>query len=291
MTNHELHLELLKLEQEGLQLQKSCLSSGPFQNLPEYTRWMSSVMLFAKRHLDNHPMKKNLEDAYFFRNDYTRGFSEMLGLLDVIGKDDEFWREFKSPTMSDMTNPVFGQYTHCPEPSNTYEQTVQKNQIGKLSGSDKGSREKMNKSVFIVHGHDNEAKQETARVLEKVGFDAIILHEQPDAGKTIIEKIEAYTDVSFAVVLYTECDLGRAKKAAVDDERYRARQNVVFEHGYLIGKLGRDKVCALVKGNVETPGDITGVVYTKMDDSGAWKLQLVRNMKATGLDVDANRLM
>ncbi len=127
--------------------------------------------------------------------------------------------------------------------------------------------------------------------MEKIGFDAIILHEQPDAGKTIIEKIEAYTDVSFAVVLYTECDLGRAKEAEVDDERYRARQNVVFEHGYLIGKLGRDKVCALVKGNVETPGDITGVVYTKMDDNGAWKLQLVRNMKATGLDVDANRLM
>ena len=64
------------------------------------------------------------------------------------------------------------------------------------------------------------------------------------------------------------------------DEKYRARQNVVFEHGYLIGKLGRDHVCALVKGNLETPGDISGVVYVSMDSAGAWKMQLGKNMKA-----------
>lgn len=145
--------------------------------------------------------------------------------------------------------------------------------------------------VFIVHGHDDTAKIETARTLEKAGFEAIILHEQADGGLTIIEKIEKYTDVDFAVVLYTECDKGRAKGATVDDERFRARQNVVFEHGYLIGKLGRNKVCALVKGNVETPGDISGVVYTKMDADGAWKYQLFKNMKEAGLDVDLNKAL
>ena len=145
--------------------------------------------------------------------------------------------------------------------------------------------------VFIVHGHDDTAKIETARTLEKAGFEAIILHEQADGGLTIIEKIEKYTDVDFAVVLYTECDKGRAKDAAVDDERFRARQNVVFEHGYLIGKLGRNKVCALVKGNVETPGDISGVVYTKIDDAGAWKFQLFKNMKEAGLNVDYNKAL
>ena len=72
------------------------------------------------------------------------------------------------------------------------------------------------------------------------------------------------------------------------DEKYRARQNVVFEHGYLIGKLGRDHVCALVKGNLETPGDISGVVYVSMDSAGAWKMQLGKNMKAVGLPVDLN---
>ncbi len=119
---------------------------------------------------------------------------------------------------------------------------------------------------------------------------AVILHEQPDVGYTIIEKIERYTDVSFAVVLYTECDLGRDKNESPNTEKFRARQNVVFEHGYLLGKLGRSHVCALVKGNVETPGDISGVVYSQMDAGGAWKMQLGKNMKAAGLDVDLNKL-
>ena len=80
-----------------------------------------------------------------------------------------------------------------------------------------------------------------------------------------LKKIERFSDVCYAVVLYTECDKGRDKNKPVEQERYRARQNVVFEHGYLIGKLGRDHVCALVKGDVETPGDISGVIYTSMD--------------------------
>ena len=144
------------------------------------------------------------------------------------------------------------------------------------------------KKIFIVHGHDNEAKQEMARTLMKGGFQPIILHEQPDSGKTIIEKIERFSDVCYAVVLYTECDKGRDKNKPIDQERNRARQNVVFEHGYLIGKLGRDRVCALVKGDVETPGDISGVIYTPMDPAGGWKIQLANNMMDVGLSVDMN---
>lgn len=152
------------------------------------------------------------------------------------------------------------------------------------------SKEKqMSNKIFIVHGHDNEAVQEMARTLESSGFEAIVLHEQPDAGLTIIEKIERYTDVDFAVVLYTECDIGRVKCSPVEKERYRARQNVVFEHGYLISKLGRDHVCALVKGDVETPGDISGVIYVPMNSDGAWKMRLARNMQDIGLPVDMNK--
>ena len=143
--------------------------------------------------------------------------------------------------------------------------------------------------VFIVHGHDNEAVQEMARTLEKGGFEAVILHEQPDTGMTIIEKIENYSDVAFAVILYTECDLGREKDKPVESEQFRARQNVVFEHGYLISKLGRKHVCALVKGKVEIPGDISGVVYIPMDSNGAWKMRLAKNMQGIGLSIDMNR--
>jgi predicted nucleotide-binding protein len=147
----------------------------------------------------------------------------------------------------------------------------------------------MSNKVFIVHGHDIYAKSEMARTLERGGFEAIILHEQASAGKTVIEKIEDNTDVAFAVVLYTPCDVGRAKEGKIDDERSRARQNVVFEHGYLIGKLGRERVCALVKDDIETPGDISGVVYITMNDAGAWKMELAKEIKNAGLQVDMNK--
>lgn len=142
--------------------------------------------------------------------------------------------------------------------------------------------------VFIVHGHDNLAKEETARFVESLGLKAIILHEQASSGGTIIEKIETYSNVGFAIVLYTPCDLGRAKD---DDElNPRARQNVIFEHGYLMGKIGRKNVCALVKSKVEKPNDISGVVYIDMDDNGAWKHMLIKEMKSAGYIIDANKL-
>lgn len=145
-----------------------------------------------------------------------------------------------------------------------------------------------NRKVFIVHGHDDIAKMEAAYFLSRAGFTPIILHEQPSAGKTIIEKIEEYTDVCYGIVLYTECDLGHAKDEK--DEHPRARQNVVFEHGYLIAKLGRSRVTALVKGKVETPGDISGVVYTEMDVAGAWKNELANNMLKVGIPFDKTKI-
>ena len=146
-----------------------------------------------------------------------------------------------------------------------------------------------NKKVFIVHGHDDGAKQTVARFIEKMGFEAIILHEQPDGGKTIIEKIEVNSDVAYVIVLYTPCDLGKAK--ADSEEKPRARQNVVFEHGYFIGLLGRNRVCALVKGDIEMPGDYSGVVYKKMDSEGAWKTDVLKEMKNAGIPINAEKLL
>jgi len=144
-------------------------------------------------------------------------------------------------------------------------------------------------NVFIVHGRDDLAKTETARFVEKLGFGAIILHEQASSGKTIIEKIEAHTNVGFAIVLYTPCDTGGI--SGDKNQKARARQNVVFEHGYLIGKLGRSNVCALVKGDVETPNDISGVVYVPLDSNGAWHLSLAKEMRNSGYPVDMNKVL
>ncbi|WP_372932229.1 TIR domain-containing protein [Shewanella putrefaciens] len=147
-------------------------------------------------------------------------------------------------------------------------------------------QENMNPKIFIVHGHDELAKITVARFIEQIGLNPIILHEQASSSRTIIEKIESYGDVGFAIVLYTPCDVG----AKIGEEpNPRARQNVVFEHGYFIGRLGRSKVAALVKGKLETPNDISGVVYIDLDERGAWKMDVAKELKEAGYSVDLSR--
>jgi predicted nucleotide-binding protein len=154
----------------------------------------------------------------------------------------------------------------------------------KLKGKSAVTRNK--RKVFIVHGRNNEVKQEVSRFVERQGIEAIVLHEQASAGMTIIEKIEHYSnDADFALILYTACDHGRGVHEAKLPPKNRARQNVVFEHGYLMAKLGRENVCALVKDDIETPNDISGVVYVSLDPSGAWKLEVLRELKACGYQV------
>jgi predicted nucleotide-binding protein len=144
------------------------------------------------------------------------------------------------------------------------------------------------RKVFVVHGHDDGAREAVARFLEQIGFEAIILHEQANQGRTIIEKVVAHGDVGFAVVLLTPDDEG-CKKG--EPSKPRARQNVVLELGYFIGRLGRDRVCALTRGNVEIPSDFAGVVYESFDAAGGWRQALGRELQAAGFDVDWNKVM
>ena len=144
--------------------------------------------------------------------------------------------------------------------------------------------------VFVVHGHDEAARETVARFLERLELAPVILHEQPNEGRTIIEKIEDNADVAFAVVLLTPDDMG-ALAANTDNLKPRARQNVILELGYFIGRLSRERVCALRKDGVETPSDYDGVVYTDLDDAGAWKIGLFKELQAAGFDVDANRAL
>jgi predicted nucleotide-binding protein len=150
------------------------------------------------------------------------------------------------------------------------------------------------KDVFVVHGHDHGMKETIARFLAKAGLNPIILHEQPDEGRTIIEKFEKHADVSFAVAIFSKDDLGAAKSAISASTpveallRPRARQNVVLELGYFMGALGRKNVRAIVEDGVETPSDYSGVLFIPFDTADGWRLKLVRELKAAGLDVDAN---
>jgi predicted nucleotide-binding protein len=144
-------------------------------------------------------------------------------------------------------------------------------------------------TVFLVHGHDEAILQAAARFLERLKLPLVILREQPSKGRTIIEKFVDHSDVGFAVVLLTPDDRGGAFDAAYDKQRPRARQNVLLELGFFLGKLGRQHVCALYRQGVEIPSDYSGVVFVEFDDAGAWRLELAREMKAAGLQIDMNR--
>ena len=143
--------------------------------------------------------------------------------------------------------------------------------------------------VFVIHGRDNEAKETVARFLTRLALTPVILHEQPNQGRTIIEKFERNAQVGFAVALLTPDDVG-ALKNEEKKLKPRARQNVVFELGYFLGRLGRERVCALTKGNVELPSDYDGVAYISLDDGG-WKMDLIRELKNVGFNVDANKAL
>lgn len=138
--------------------------------------------------------------------------------------------------------------------------------------------------VFIVHGHDGELKQSVARLIEKQSLNAVILSEQANKGKTIIEKFEENSDVSGAICLFTADDFGRAKNDST--ELPRARQNVVFEAGYFMGKLSRSRVVIIAEKGVELPSDMQGIVYT---DKANWEIDVLKEMKAMGYSIDFNK--
>ena len=198
----------------------------------------------------------------YFQQAYVRGLERAASILQsMIDEIEEYWEDEEQPTTTSNTPQVN-------EPIDT-------------------------KKVFIVHGHDHGTRDMVARFIQQLELEPVILQEQPNRGLTVMEKFEQHAEVGFAVVLFTPDDIGSAKDND-DTPRYRARQNVIFELGYLIRHLGRSRVAVLYKGNegdIEIPSDYAGVLYTQVDDAGAWKFALVREMQSAGLDVDANKAL
>ena len=146
-------------------------------------------------------------------------------------------------------------------------------------------------SVFVVHGHDEELKQSVARSLERLGLDPVILHERPNKGRTIIEKFDDYSKVGFAVVLLSADDIGRSTVESEDS--YRPRQNVVFELGFFLGRLGRERVAAIFRPHekFEMPSDYSGVLFIEYDSEGAWRYKLAKELKAVGIKINVEGIL
>lgn len=143
--------------------------------------------------------------------------------------------------------------------------------------------------IFVVHGHDHGLLHQTVRVLERAtSREVVILHEQANAGRTLLEKFEMHASTAaFAVVLLTPDDTGGARGQA---QHTRARQNVIFELGFFFGRLGRDRVAVLLAPGVDQPSDIAGLVYISVDDGGSWKYTLARELTASGITVALDRI-
>jgi len=156
---------------------------------------------------------------------------------------------------------------------------------------DKSINKLNSKKIFIIHGHDDAAKESTARHLVKLGLEPIILHEQANNGRTIIEKFEGTANgITHAIALFTPDDKF-VPKSPSEPSVYRARQNVIFELGYFVGKLGRGNVTVLYKKGVEIPSDYFGVIYIEMDDYGAWKTELAKELHTSGISIDSGALL
>jgi predicted nucleotide-binding protein len=150
--------------------------------------------------------------------------------------------------------------------------------------------ERRGKKISIIHGHSKGPKEAVARFLENLGLEPIVLHEKPNKGRTIIEKFEEHAkNVGFAIALLTGDDVGKSKKER--KQRSRPRQNVIFEFGFFIGKLGRKRVCGLKDKDVEVPSDYDGILYVPLDENEHWKTLLARELMSAGYRLKAHKLL
>ncbi|MBA7484030.1 hypothetical protein ES707_19550 [subsurface metagenome] len=212
-----------------------------------------------------------------------------LGNSFLVGKDGkgfnnpQLWGSFKRTVQQRLLwiAKVPSRFAPTPEPGTSEESRSSSSKSQSTTGN----------SVFLVHGHNDSARETVARFLEKLGLDTIILHEKPNLGRTIIEKFVEYSNVGFAVVLMTADDIGGIINCSTNEMRPRTRQNVILELGFFIGALGRNRVCALFQEGIEMPSDYQGVLFVPYDGGGNWRFEIAREMKSAGLSIDMNRVI
>ena len=234
-------------------------------------------------------VRKWIQDVYIaFTNIFGEDSSQFYRLPQSHKKTPSGFREFLRTMVSCVESGLDEIMYFWEDEAETVKQPPDQGDLEALDADhyDQGSA---TRKVFVVHGHGEAARDAVARFLSMLELEPIILHEQANRGRTIIEKFEDHANVGFAVVLLTPDDIGAAKKDQ-GGLKPRARQNVILELGFFIGKLGRERVCALKSHNVENPSDVDGMVYINLDEPEVWKTGLVRELKAAGFDIDANRI-
>ena len=247
----------------------------------EYKDDVSTLAYRDNDHLDRISRKGKMliTNVYGDKSHYLTDFKRIRFSPSIAPSNEGYKRECWETGKNKVINVI----NIMLEEAAIFGSDTEKNSTSTSELTQKGNR------VFIVHGHDDTTKINVARFVDKLGLEAIILHEQASQGKTIIEKFEEHASAScFAIALLTADDVGYPQKKEVE-AKPRARQNVIFELGYFCGALSRNNVCVLYQEGVEIPNDYLGVVYTHLDEGGAWQLQLAKEMKSAGIDFDMNK--
>ena len=223
-----------------------------------FQAWHNKVARFLIKHYG--------EDSYEYKDFLQQNFSPMIYTSNMTDSDYiEPCKRGLSRSKAILTN-------YLDDMDDKQEEDVKAEKI-------KGNYS----SVFIVHGHNGELREAMARLIEKQKIKPIILMEQANKGATIIEKIENNSETNAAICLFTADDDGKAANSS--EVNKRARQNVVFEAGFFIGKLGRERTIIVADRQIELPSDLQGVVYTDVHN---WKYDVLKELKAIGYTIDFN---
>lgn len=268
------------------------------ESLQKFNSVLTKNVDYADFLVDSHAtslgMRGSSKLQWTGNDEYDLGLKYIL--IQKIGNDSDFAVDFSHEFFSSSDNKIISCIHNLvrgliiPFIRDYKDYIASSSQIEtKLKGYEDKMTAYSNKKIFLVHGHDDHIKEKVARFLEKNDFEAVILHEKASGGRTIIEKIEAHSDVGFAIILLTPDDVGKAKNE--DVLQSRARQNVVLELGYFIGKLGRNKVCAFKSNELEIPTDFSGVIWNQLDSTGAWKHVLSKELREAGYDLDSSKLL
>jgi predicted nucleotide-binding protein len=145
-----------------------------------------------------------------------------------------------------------------------------------------------NRKVYIINGHDQEKMKTVVHFVENLGLEPVVSHEQPGQGQNLIEDFERDSGPVFAITLLTADDYGYPK-GRPEHPQPRPKQNVIFELGFLIGRLRQNLVCALYEEGLDFPAEYQGGIFIPYDAGGLWKLLVARNMKLANVDIDLNK--
>jgi predicted nucleotide-binding protein len=149
------------------------------------------------------------------------------------------------------------------------------------------------KKIFVVHGHDREARDQLELVLMRLGLQPFILQDSDGQSKTIIEALEQniYREAAFGIVLLTPDDFGYSKLSGETEKQPRARQNVILEMGMVMAALSREKMVILKKGALEMPSDAAGILYIEFNDHVRETVpKLAQRLQGAGFDIDPKKI-